>query len=406
MAIEKLKSLDVARLSNGRHSDGGGLYLQVRGKARSWLFRYQLHGREHFMGLGSAEAISLKRARELAAEARASAAEKVDPLQERRLERNAALVAEAKLVTFKECAEGYIRDHEGTWKNAKHRYQWRATLEQFVYPHIGALPVQDIDTALVLRCIKPLWQDKTETASRTRGRIERILDWATVHGHRTGDNPARWRGHISEALPQPEKINGVEHHPALPYAEIGTFMVDLRRRDSTTAKALEFLILTAARTGEVIGATWSEIDLASKVWTIPADRMKGGREHRVPLSDRAVAILREMQSRCQSDYAFPGQRNAGLSNASLSAMLKIMHRADLTVHGFRSTFRDWASECTNFPNEVCEAALAHVVSDKTEAAYRRGDLFEKRRRLMAAWAEYCGKSAQPAGSVTPMRGRA
>jgi integrase len=222
------------------------------------------------------------------------------------------------------------------------------------------LPVQDIDTPLVLKCIKPLWKDKTETASRIRGRIERILDWATAHGHRKGDNPARWKGNIAEALPRPDKITRTAHHAALPYTDICTFMSDLRGRDSTSARGLEFLILTAARTGEVIGAQWPEIDLAAKVWTVPAKRMKGGKEHRVPLSDRAIEILQFMRQRRENDFVFPGQRNAGLSNMSLLAMLKIMHRTDLTVHGFRSTFRDWAAEQTNFPREVAEQALAHT----------------------------------------------
>jgi integrase len=403
MASEKLKPLDIMRLPPGRHADGRGLYLQVSpGGGRSWLYRYQLHNSEHFMGLGSAADIPLKRARQLAAEARQLRAERVDPLQQRRQKRNAELVAEARLVTFKECAGGYLSDNEGAWKNAKHRYQWRATLEQFVYPHIGVLPVQDIDTALVLKCIKPLWNDRTETGSRVRGRIERILDWATAHGHRAGDNPARWKGCIAEALPRPDKVSVVEHHPALDYRQIGEFMADLRARDSTSAHCLEFLILTAARTGEVIGATWDEID--AKIWTVPAGRMKASREHRVPLSDRAVEIVRTMRSRRQSDYVFPGQRNARLSNMALLAMLRVLGRAGLTVHGFRSTFRTWAAEQTGFRREIAEAALAHVNADKVEQAYQRGDLFEKRRRLMDAWSAFCSKPSQSTGNVTSLRG--
>jgi integrase len=404
MAIHKLASLEVARLPDGRHSDGGGLYLQVRGAARSWIFKYQLHGRLHFMGLGSANAISLKRARELAAEARTAKAEGIDPLQERREARTAAVVAGAKLMTFRQAADEFLRDNADAWRSPKNLILWRQTLGQYVYPHVGHLPVQDIDTPLVLRCIKPLWSDKTETASRIRARIERILDWAGAHGYRRGDNPARWKGCVAEALPRPNKLAKTEHHAALPYTEISAFVSDLRRRDSTSAHGLEFLILTAARTGEVIGAQWSEIDLVGKIWTVPARRMKGGKEHRVPLSDRAIEILRFMQSRCQSDYIFPGQRNAGLSNMSLLAMLKVMQRADLTVHGFRSTFRDWSAEQTNFPREVCEMALAHAIESKVEAAYRRGDLFEKRRRLMQAWSEYCARPGQAAGTVVNMRG--
>src|SRR5262249_19318988 len=248
---------------------------------------------------------------------RASRAEHIDPLQERRQQRTAALVAEAKLMTFRQAADEFLRDNSGAWKSAKNTALWTQTLSSFVFPHIGHLPVQEIDTPLVLKCIKPLWKDKTETASRTRGRIERILDWATAHGHRKGDNPARWKGNIAEALPRPDKIAGTELHAALPYTEIGSFMSDLRGRDSTSGRGLEFLILTAARTGEVVGAQWSEIDLPAKVWTVPAKRMKSGREHRVPLPGRAIEILQLMQARCQSDYVFPGQRNAGLSNMSL-----------------------------------------------------------------------------------------
>jgi integrase len=303
---------------------------------------------------------------------------------------------------FRECAESYIAAHEAGWRNATHRQQWRNTLETYVYPVIGKLPVQDIDTPLVLKVLEPIWRDKTETANRIRGRIESVLDYAKAREYRSGENPARWRGHLSLMLAQPNKIAPHEHHAALPYLEIGGFMEELRGRDSTSARCLEFLILTAARTGEVIGATWSEIDLTAKTWTVPANRMKGNREHRVPLSNRAVEIVQLMQSRCENDFIFPG-RNSGLSNMSLLALLRNMGRS-LTAHGFRSSFRDWAAEQTNFPNEVCEMALAHAVGDKVEAAYRRGDLFEKRRRLMDTWAEYCGRPNH-SGNVTPLRSR-
>ena len=257
--------------------------------------------------------------------------------------------------------------------------------------------MQDIDTPLVLKVLEPIWQDKTDTASRIRGRIEIILDWAKFREYRSGENPARWRGHLQLALARPEKIAPHEHHAALPYTAIGELMADLRGRDSTSARCLEFLILTAARTGEVIGATWDEIDLAAKVWTVPANRMKSNREHRAPLSDRAITILRDMQSRRENDFVFPG-RSGGLSNMSLLAMLRTAGRS-VTAHGFRSTFRDWAAEQTNFPREVAEQALAHVIGDEVEAAYRRGDLFEKRRRLMQAWAEFCGRPRSPGAKV-------
>jgi integrase len=401
MASEKLKALDVQRAAPGLHPDGNGLYLQVTpGGSRSWLYRYSLHGKEHRIGLGSASAIPLKRARELAAEARRLRAEKIDPLQYRREQRSAKLVEQARAITFRQCAEAYIAAHEAGWRNPKHRQQWRNTLDSYVHPIIGDLPVQDIDTPLVLKCLEPIWQDKTDTASRIRGRIEIILDWAKFREFRSGENPARWRGHLQLALARPEKIAPHEHHAALPYAAIGELMADLRGRDSTSARCLEFLILTAARTGEVIGATWDEIDLSAKIWSVPAGRMKSNREHRVPLSDRAITILHAMQQRRENDFVFPG-RSGGLSNMSLMAMLRTLGRS-VTAHGMRSTFRDWAAEQTNFPREVAEQALAHVISNKVEAAYRRGDLFEKRRRLMAAWAEFCGKPSPSGAKVVKL----
>jgi integrase len=404
MAVEKLNALDVQRRGPGLHPDGGGLYLQVApGGSRSWLYRYSLHGKEHRIGLGSAASIPLKLARQLAAQARQLRDTGIDPLAQKRKRRNDDLVAEAKATTFKECAEKYIAAHEAGWRNAKHRQQWHNTLESYVYPVIGDLPVQNIDTPLVLKVLEPIWQDKTDTANRIRGRIEIILDWAKFREYRSGENPARWRGHLQLALAQPEKIAPHQHHAALPYPEIGSFMAELRGRDSTSARALEFLILTAARTGEVIGATWNEIDLTAKVWTVPANRMKGNREHRVPLSDRAIEIVHLMQSRRENDFVFAGRRNGGLSNMSLLALLRNMGRA-LTAHGFRSSFRDWAAEQTNFPNEVCEMALAHAVGDKVEEAYRRGNLLEKRRRLMQAWSEYCARPSQAGGNVRALRG--
>jgi integrase len=403
MATEKLKPLDVQRLQPGLHPDGGGLYLQVTTSgARSWLYRYSLHGKEHRIGLGSASAIPLKRARELAAQARGLRAEKIDPLEHRRAQRSAKLVEQAKAMTFKQCAEAHITAHEAGWKNPKHRQQWRNTLETYVYPLIGELPVQAIDTDLVLKIVEPIWRDKTETANRIRGRLEIVLDAAKARGYRNGDNPARWRGHLQTLLPSRDKIAPHEHHAALPYTGIGELMADLRGRDSTSARCLEFLILTAARTGEVIGAAWDEIDLAAKVWAVPAGRMKSGREHRVPLSDRAIAILRKMQERRENDFIFPG-RSGGLSNMSLLAMLRTLGRS-VTAHGFRSTFRTWAAERTNFPRELAEAALAHVVGDKVEQAYQRGDLFEKRRRLMESWGEFCSKVA-PSGKVVEINSR-
>jgi integrase len=403
MSGGKLTALDVQRRGPGLHPDGDGLYLQVTtGNGRSWVYRYSLHNKEHRIGLGSAKAVSLKRARELAGEARRLRAEHIDPLQQRHELRNAQLVEQAKSITFKQCAESYITAHEAGWRNAKHRQQWQSSLSTYAFPVIGGLPVESVDAGLVLKILEPIWRDKTETASRIRGRIESILDYAKARNYRTGENPARWRGHLDHLLPRPEKVSKVEHHAALDYREAGEFMADLRGRDSTSARALEFLILTAARTGEVIGATWNEIDLQSRVWTIPGNRMKGGREHRVPLSNRAVEIVRIMQSRREGDFVFTGMRGGGLSNMTLLAMLRTMGKA-VTAHGFRASFRDWAAEQTNFPNEVCEMALAHAVGDKVEAAYRRGDLFEKRRRLMDAWSAFCSKPTQLTANVTSLR---
>ena len=294
-------------------------------------------------------------------------------------------------MTFDQCAEVYISAHEVAWKNEKHRQQWRNTLATYVSPVFGLNPVQEIDSDHILRVIEPIWTKKTETARRLRGRIEVILDWAKVRGYRTGENPARWRGHLSHLLPARTKVRLVKHHAALRYTEIPTFMKELRETEGTSAAALEFLILSAARTSEVIYARWREVDMKYEAWTVPAERMKAHREHRVPLSPAAIAVLKRAKE-LKGDYVFPGSTPATpLSNMALLMTLGRMNRGDITAHGFRSTFRDWAAERTNFPNEVVEAALAHAIENKTEAAYRRTDFFEKRRQLMDAWAEYCGK---------------
>ena len=402
--MKRLTTLDVARLPGGLHHDGDGLYLQVGGAgARSWIWRFTLNGKTRDLGLGSAKAIPLKRARELAAEARRLRAEGVDPVQRRREQRSAVQIRQAKSVTFKQCAESYIAAHEAGWRGAKHREQWSGSLSTDAYPAIGALPVASVDTALVMKVLEPIWTAKPETASRVRGRIESILDFAKARGFRDGENPARWRGHLDCLLPAKAKLAKIAHFAALPYAEIGAFMADLRRREGTSARCLEFTILTAARTGEAIGARWDEIDLQAQVWTVPAERKKGGKAHRKPLSPRVAEIIRERQARREGDYVFPGRSGgAPLSHTSLPAMLHAMGGADVTTHGFRATFRTWAAERTNFPREVIEAALAHIVGDETERAYQRGDLFDKRRKLMAAWSQYCG-TVQTACKVISMR---
>jgi integrase len=306
-------------------------------------------------------------------------------------------------MTFRACAEAYVAAHKAGWRSAKHGQQWQASLRDYVDPVFGSLPVQAVDVALVTKAIEPIWSTKPETASRVRGRVESVLDWATARGYRKGENPARWRGHLDKLLPRKSKVRRVEHHPALPYAEIGAFMGDLRQQEGVAALGLEFAILTAARTGEVIGAKWDEINQTERVWTVPADRMKGNREHRVPLSDAAMAIVEKTAATRSSDYVFPGHRRGKpISSTAFFMLLREMGRGDLTAHGFRSTFRDWCAEQTNFAREVAEAALAHKIPNAVEAAYRRGDLFQKRRQLAEAWARYCD-SAPAAGKVVSIR---
>jgi len=325
-------------------------------------------------------------------------------LEVRKAERAAAALAEARALTFEAAAQAYFNAHERGWKNRKHRAQFLSTLKTYAYPKIGKLSVAAIDTGLVLKVIEPIWHDKTETANRVRGRVEAVLDWATVRGYRVGDNPARWRGHLSEALPAREKIQKTVHHAALAYDELPEFMMALSQRDGVAARALEFTILTAARTGEVVGATWDEINLEEKSWIVPAGRIKGGREHRVPLSERALKILHALPTEKDNPFVFIGPRRGGLSNMAMAAVVQRMGRDDITVHGFRSTFRDWCAERTNYPNHIVEMALAHVVGDKVEAAYRRGDLFAKRIKLMADWARFATtKPATESGDkVVPM----
>jgi integrase len=390
--VGKLTALAAARVTAvGMHGDGDGLYLQVgSGGAKSWIYRFVLNGRERYLGLGSANAIPLKRARELAAEARQLRAEGVDPVEQRRSVRVAKRVASAKTVTFDQCSAAYIAAHEAGWRNAKHRYQWRATLRDYASPVLGHLPVQDIDTDLVMQVIEPLWRTKTETASRTRQRVEAVLDWATVREYRQGANPARWRGHLQKLLPAKTKVSAVEHLAAMPYSDIPAFMAALRMRESISARCLELTILTAVRTSEAINARWAELDLAAGVWTIPGSRMKAGVEHRVPLAPRVVAILQGLYERRTGEYVFANvSTGRPISNMTMLKLLALMGPSQLTVHGFRSTFTDWAHERTDLPDIVIDMALAHKVGDKVQSAYRRGDLFDKRRKLMETWADYC-----------------
>jgi len=393
--IHKLSARTVeSKRKPGLYGDGGGLYLQVGPSgSKAWLFRFMLRGRAREMGLGSLNAVSLQDARERALRCRKQLASGIDPIEARGAERLQERLDAAKAITFRECAAAYIEAHKVAWRNGKHAEQWKNTLNTYAGPVIGDLAVQGVDTDLVLRVIEPIWKDKPETASRVRGRIEAVLDWAKARGLRTGENPARWRGHLDQLLPKRSKVRLVEHHAALPYLDIGAFVAKLRGQQGVAARTLEFTILTAARTQEVLGATWAEIDMERRTWTIPAARMKGHREHRVPLSDRALEILEQMREAKQSDYVFPGgKEKEPLSNAAMLALVqRRMGHADLTIHGFRSTFRDWTAEQSNFPREVAEAALAHAVANKAEAAYQRGDLFEKRRKLMTAWSDYIAR---------------
>lgn len=388
---KRLKAVRLKHLGVGLHHDGLNLYLQVTPAGnRSWLFRYYRSGKGRGMGLGPLHSVSLLEAREKALDCRKHLMAGQDPLAEKRALRRAARLAEASAFSFEEAAERYIAAHEAGWRNGgKSAGQWRASLSTYAYPLLGKLSVDAIDTALVMRVLEPIWKAKTETASRVRQRIEAVLDWAIAKGFRQGPNPAAWRGNINKLLPERKKAARVRHHPALPYRDMPAFMAELGTREGISARALEFTILNACRTGEAIYATWPEIDTGEAVWTVPGNRMKAGKAHRIPVSKAALATLARVPRIRGCDYVFAGGR-AGkpLSNAAMHELLKGM-RPGVTVHGMRSAFRDWAAEETSFANEVCEAALAHVVGDKAEAAYRRGDLFKKRRELMQAWARYC-----------------
>ena len=408
----KLSAVEVAKAKGPAVlHDGGGLYLRVSGTgSKSWVFRFQLDGKRRDMGLGPYPDVSLAEARGKATAHRKQRHDGTDPLDAREAQRQAERVAIAKGRIFREVAEEFIDRNQAGWRNAKHRQQWRNTLATYVYPTLGELPVSAIDTGLVVQVLESIWATKPETASRVRGRIEAVLDAAKVRGFRDGPNPAQWRGNLALLLPARAKVRKVEHHAALPLDDMPDFLAKLRQREGTAALALQFAILTAARTGEALGARWAEIDLDAKVWTVPAGRMKAGREHRVPLSNAALAVLAKVRPLAvgkggepdQAAPVFPGPRRAlPMSNMVFLMLLRRMKRDDLTAHGFRSTFSDWAAERTAYPREVVEMALAHAVGNKVEAAYRRGDLFDKRRKLMDAWAGFC--TAPASGKVTPIR---
>lgn len=408
--INRLSATDLRRNKPGLYFDGGGLALQVtaardgKGFSRSWIFRWTRGERTRSMGLGSVITVSLAEARAAALECRKLLLAGIDPIAHRDSERAAKVAASAKSMTFEQAAGAYIAAHRAEWRSQQHAAEWPSSLRKHIYPTLAKIDVGAIDTALVIKALQPIWSTVPETASRLRGRIEMILDWSTVAGLRQGDNPARWSGHLEHLLAAPGKRR-VQHLAAMPWRDVPEFMVKLRATDTTTARAMEFVILTAARRGEVRFATWNEIDFSTATWAIPGSRMKAGKEHRVPLSARAVEILRSMPR--MNDFIFPG-RDRALGKGAFGRLFKRLGHGDVTLHGFRSAFRDWAGESTAFPAEIAEAALAHAVGNKVERSYRRGDALEKRRRLMEAWADYCSKPAPAAegATVTPLRAAA
>jgi integrase len=415
-AIDRLNARRIkTETDEGYHLDGKGLYLLVKPTgAKSWVLRFALNGKKREMGLGAFPEVGLADARQKRDTARNLLADGIDPIEARDAQLHATKLAEslarAKAITFDDCAARFIAVKSAEWTNAKHTAQWTASLAAHASPVFGKVAIADVDTDLVLKALTPIWKTKTETATRVRQRIEAVLDWAKVSKLRVGENPAIWRGNLDKLLPQPGKIAVTGHHPALPYRDVYGFLQTISQSDAMAARALEIVILTATRTSETVNAQWSEIDFDAGVWTIPAKRMKAKREHRVPLSAAALAIFNRLHELKTSAYVFPSPsnteaRNKPLSNMAMLTLLMRMKRRDITPHGFRSTFRDWCAEQTSYPRELAEAALAHVLENKTEAAYQRGDLLEKRARLMESWAEYCNSAPQVSAKVTPIGGR-
>jgi integrase len=420
---KELSALEVSRLGDGRHAVGGvaGLYLYVDGPARSWVLRIKVGAKRREAGLGPYPEIGLAKARELAADFREKVRAGRDPIAERQQAQRSLVEAQERAITFQEAAERHHRMKAAEFRSAKHQADWINSLKVHAFPRIGAVPVAELDHNQVMRVLQPIWLEKTETATRVRQRIETILDWAKVSGYREGDNPAAWKGNLENLLPTPNKIRKVKHYPALPYQRLGLFMQNLRTREGTGARALEFAILTCARSREIRLADWREIDLEAMVWTIPAERMKAGKLHRVPLSDEAVAVLRSLRKIRSDGLVFAAAGGGPISDATIMAAIKRMHAEEqkagragwidpsdgrrVTPHGFRSTFKDWARNCTRFPDEASELALAHVNEDKTRAAYARDELLPMRAKLMQEWAVYAYRATEP-GGVIAMRGEA
>ncbi|MEL7968536.1 integrase arm-type DNA-binding domain-containing protein [Vreelandella neptunia] len=391
MAIHKLSPRKVATAEPGKHEDGGGLRLVVsEGGAKKWVLRFTLKSKRREMGLGSFPDTGLAEARRKAENYRKLAKEGTDPIHARELE-----TQQQSTPTFTNCAARYIQSHRRSWRNAKHARQWVSTLKTYARPVIGEMPVDEIDTHQILNILSPIWVTKTETAKRVQGRIENVLDFASAHKYRDEANPARWRGHLDKLLPKPSKVQKVTHHPAMPYEQVAAFMGVIQDYNSMSSKALQLLILTATRTSEILNAEWHEIDLVNATWTIPAKRMKASREHRIPLSHQALALITTLPSVKGNSFVFPGMKpSRPLSNMSLLQFMRGLgygpsgDKEKFVPHGFRSSFRDWTGEVTSYPRDVAEMALAHAIENKVEAAYRRGDLFEKRREMMQDWANY------------------
>ena len=396
---KELRALDISRLTEpGHHPAGGvvGLYLYITPTgSKSWVLRTMIAGKRRHMGLGPYPTVPLAQAREKARQARNEIVNGNDPIAQRKEAKSLLQAQQATEVTFAQAAQAYIDAHGDSWKNPKHRAQWTSTLETYVYPVMGKLMVKDVAQAHVLQVLEPIWKTKTETATRIRGRMESVLDWATARHYRQGDNPARWKGHLDKLLAPPTRIQKVVHHKAIQVGNMAAFMADLRQREGIAARALEFAIYCAARSGEVRGATWDEIDLENRIWVIPAERMKAGSEHRVPLSHQALDLLKNMPKLVDCPYIFPSSKSSMLSDMALLAVMRRMEM-DAVPHGFRSTFRDWAGETTNYPRDIAEQALAHTLTNKVEAAYRRGDALEKRRHMMQDWADFCQRQAHKA----------